>query len=149
MLISVRAFVLIVLANFALCQTAIADTAAEAAAKWGLLGAWMPDCAKPASRKNAELTYVVRQGKLFKDRDYGDGRDSSEVISTTILPDGAIEHVVKYESLGLTRRAVDVKDSEGRKRTLINEDLGSGRYVIKDGRFLSNGAASIWLSHCK
>jgi len=146
---SVRALVLIVLLNFVVCQTAVADMPAEAAAKWGLLGAWMPDCGQPASRNNAQLTYVVREGRLFKDRDYGDGSDSSEVISTRIMPDGAIEHVVKYESLGLTRRAVDVKDGDGRKRTVINEDLGSGRYVIKDGRFVSNGAASIWLSHCK
>jgi hypothetical protein len=92
---------------------------------------------------------VVRQGKLFKDREYGDGRDSSEVISTTIRPDGTIEHIIKNDSIGLTRRAVDVKDSDGRKRTLTNENLDTGQYVIKNGIILSSGTNSIWLSHCK
>jgi hypothetical protein len=54
--ISVRAFVLIILSTLAIPQIAFADPIIEAAASWGLLGSWMPDCAKPASRANAQLT---------------------------------------------------------------------------------------------
>src|SRR5205814_1569657 len=65
MLASARLFVLVLLAVLVTAEASLAQTVAQTATKWGLLGTWRLDCSTPPSRADGELKYVVRSGKLF------------------------------------------------------------------------------------
>src|SRR5262245_1449540 len=70
-----------------------AQTSADAAERWGLLGTWMADCRRSPTLDNTRDTYVVRAGQLFLDRDLGPGyeRDSTAIRLVTLRPEGTIE----------------------------------------------------------
>ena len=79
---SARLFALVFLGILATSETSVAQTVSETASEWGLLGTWRIDCSTPVSRSNGDSRYVVREGKLFLDREFGDAasRDSSLVM---------------------------------------------------------------------
>src|SRR4051812_31256808 len=68
-----------------------AQTMAETAAGWGLLGDWRNDaCSLPLSPQSQSMKFLVKDNRLYLDRDMGAKTDSSEVTSVTIRPDGAL-----------------------------------------------------------
>lgn len=142
----VALFTLGVLATF---DTASAQTIAETASRWGLLGSWKLDCSQPTSRSNGDLRYVVRGGKLYHDRDFGDAKDSSAVMSATRKADGSIEIVVSFASLSQTRQFSFRKGSDGRIRAISNRNVDTNEYSIKDGKFTANGNDAPWQSRCR
>src|SRR5690349_10611879 len=78
---------------------ALAATPAEVARNWGLLGLWRLDCAAKPSRSDPDLKFLVRNGTLYHDRNWGSGHDSSAVTSASITPNGGIDVVVRFQSL--------------------------------------------------
>ena len=92
---------------------------------------------------------MVKGGKLFHDREFGDRRDSNPVTSATIRPDGVLDIVIKYDSLSQTREMLFLKASDGRVRSISNKNLDTGEYTIKDGKFTANGNASPWQTRCR
>ena len=147
MLARLRLPALVVLAILATCQATLAQraqTAAESASQWGLLGTWRLDCNTPASSADSDLSYVVREGQLFHDREFGNARDSSVVNAATILPDGSIELVVTFASLAQTRQFSLTKGGDGRIRALSNRKVDTEEYTVRDGKFTGNGNDSPW-----
>jgi hypothetical protein len=130
-------------------EPCLAETPADAASRWGLLGAWRTDCRAPVTQDGSELTYAVRNGRLFLDRDWGDGEDSNEVASATIDADGSIAVVIVFPSISQTRLNAFIKDGGKRIRSMVSKDVNSGEYSIKDGKFTSNDGASSWLLRCR
>ncbi len=124
------------------------ETAADAAARWGLLGAWKIDCNAPASVTNGELSYVERDGALYHARDFGETKDINRVISAAIRPDGTIDLEVEFPALHQRRAFVFAKDGKGRVRTMSNRDVGTNEYTIIDGKFARNGKDTPWQTHC-
>src|SRR5262249_2985718 len=104
MLAFARLFALALLAILGTSAVSHAQKTAETATRWGLLGNWKLDCSTPTSSGNGRLSYVVRGGKLFHDRDFGDRKDSSPVTLATSRPDGSIEVVINFPSLKQTRQ---------------------------------------------
>src|SRR5258708_12529077 len=53
--------ILAILFSGAVASHALAETAADTAGKWGLIGTWGRDCSVPAAGKNkgAKLSYVI------------------------------------------------------------------------------------------
>jgi hypothetical protein len=144
----IRAATLVFLAVLAMPEASLAQTVADTASKWGLLGTWRLNCGVPASRSDGELKYVVRGGKLYHDREFGDARDSSQVTSATRKPDGSLELVVKFDSLSQTRQFSFMKGSDGRIRAISNRNVDTNEYTIKDGKFTSNGNSPPWQTRC-
>ncbi len=144
-----RVAVLAVLGLGCAAGPCLAETPAEAASRWGLLGAWRTDCRAPVTQDGSELTYAVRNGRLFLDRDWGDGEDSNEVASATIDADGSIAVVIVFPSISQTRLNAFIKDDSKRIRSMVSKDVNSGEYSIKDGKFTSSDGASSWLMRCR
>ena len=125
-----------------------AQTAAEEAARWGLLGAWKIDCAAPTSVENGELSYVVREGALFLDRRLGEAADSNPVLSAQPVRDGAIDLRVEFPSLHQTREFVLAKGSGNRARTISNRNVETNDYSIRHGRIVGSSRPTPWQTRC-
>jgi hypothetical protein len=125
------------------------QTPADAAAAWGLLGTWRLDCSAEASRSDPDLTFLVRGGQLFHDRNWGDGSDSSAVIAASITPDGGFSVTVQFDSLKQTRQWSYIQQSGGRIRAMFNRNVDDDQYSIRDGKFTANGKPSPWQTHCR
>ena len=125
------------LMGIATLASASAETPAQAAARWGLLGTWRLDCTRPASQSNQAFTFVVREGKLFQDRDLGsNGGDSSPMTEGTIQGNGSILLTTVFS--GGTRQAVFIKDASGRRRVMSNRDVDTDEYTIRDGLYAAS-----------
>jgi hypothetical protein len=144
-----RLSALVLLAVLAASGAALAQTTAQTASKWGLLGTWRLDCSKPMGRSNPDLSYVVRGGKLFHDREWGDTRDSSAVVLATSKADGTLEMVVNFTSLSQTRQFSFMKASGNRIRALSNRNVNTNEYSVRDGKFTSNGKPTPWQTRCR
>jgi hypothetical protein len=144
-----RLLALVVLGVLATTEASLAQTNAETASRWGLFGTWRLDCSKPMSRSNPDLTYVVRSGKLVHDREFGDSRDSSPVMSATRKADGSLELLVNFGSLSQTRQFSFIKGSDGRIRAISNKNVDTNEYSIKGGKFTANGNDTPWQTRCR
>jgi hypothetical protein len=147
----IRLLALSILAVLATTEASLAQTVAETASKWGLVGTWRLDCSTPASRSNGDLQYVVRGGKLFHDREFGDARDSNVVVSATRKTNGSLEIAVNFVSFSppQTRQFAFVKGSDGRIRAVSNRNVDTNEYSIKDGKFSANGNDTPWQTRCR
>ena len=115
----------------------------------GLLGAWRVDCTTPSSQSNGQLSYVVRDGALFFDRDFGGPGNSSPIVSAKVTDDGAIDLVIDFASLHQRRHNVLQKSADGaRYRALASFGVDGGDATIKDGKLVSNGQVTQWQSRC-
>ncbi len=122
---------------------AFAQTAGEAAAKWGLLGEWKVDCKSPASQGNQAIEFVVRDGKLLQERSAGSVKDVTTITSAVAKPDGSPETMeVSPSNPPTTRQVVRRKQSDGRFAVWSNRIAGSEQYSIRDGKFTNSGAAA-------
>ena len=150
MLASARFVTLVLIALLvATPNVSFAQSVAETASKWGLIGNWRLDCSQPVSSSNANLQYVVRGGKLFHDREFGDKRDSSAVMSATRKADASLEIVVHFASLSQTRQFSFIKGGDGRIRVTFNKNVDTNEYSIKDGKFTANGNTPPWQTRCR
>lgn len=131
-------------------RPATAQSPAETATGWDLLGTWSSDCSIPPSRLHTWLSYVVRDGKLFYEQNYGDGRSSNEIASARILADGNIEIVMMFTAVSppQTRLNVNTRGENGRFRTIESKDVNTGEYSIRNGLVTHNNQPSKWLSRC-
>src|SRR5436190_3136383 len=68
-----------------------AQTAGDAAAKWGLLGEWKLDCNTPTGPNNIAIEFVIREGKLYQERTAGTTKDATAITSAVIRADGTLE----------------------------------------------------------
>jgi hypothetical protein len=140
------------------------ETAAKTASTWGLLGIWRKDCSKPASESNTEQRYLIKDGKLFEDRELGKSlRDSTPITSATIKPDGSIELVYHPGSTTWQKVLIKGKDTNDRYRVTSNKRLTSNKVAsnldtVIDGKFTNaafsgtvalGGKPTSWITRCR
>ena len=125
-----------------------AESAADAAARWGLIGTWKTDCGAPTSAQNGALSYAERGGRLVHEREFGDRRDANPVLEAHVRRDGAFEVVVSFGRAGQTRRWSMTRGPDGRMRVLRNCNSEGVACSIVDGRFVHNGQPSVWQTKC-
>jgi hypothetical protein len=120
--------------------TALAETAAETARKWGLIGRWSLDCAlAPDHDRGAVLAYeVADDGRLVYRRDFGDSADSADVIAAEISADKLLNLRVFFPKLKQTREYGLRMQPDGSIRAFYNRDQ-KGNYSIRNGLFSANG----------
>jgi hypothetical protein len=123
-----------------LAGTASAETAAETAGKWGLIGRWSLDCGLPADRdRGAVLAYEVgADGRLMYRRDFGDSTDTADVIAAEISADNLLNLRVFFPKLKQTREYGLRMERDGSIRAFYNRDQ-KGNYSIRNGLFSANG----------
>lgn len=143
-----RLSAIVALAVLARPEAALSQTTVQTASKWGLLGTWRLDCSTPMGKTNPNLAYVVRGGKLFHDRDFGDARDSNEIVLATTKTDGTIEIVVNFASMSQTRQFSFTRGGGGRMRAMSNRNVNTNEYSVRDGTFTANGKATPWQTRC-
>ena len=127
-----------------------AQTAGDAAAKWGLLGEWRLDCNTPTGPANLSIGFAIRDGKLFQERTDGAAKDSTAITSAIIRADGTLETTEAAATQPpTTRQIVRRKQGEGRFAVWSNRAAGSEQYSVRDGKLLATGAVAPPLTRCR
>ena len=128
-------------------ETEAQKRTATTAANWGLVAIWRIDCSTPASRNNGSLGYAIRNGVLMHERDFGDARDTQEVLQANPQPNGGLELVVHFPGFQQTRKYVMIKAGP-RIRAVANSLADGTSPTIRDGKFVHNGAETPWQQRC-
>jgi hypothetical protein len=116
-----------------------AETIAETAKQWGLIGPWSLDCSLPPDHaKGTVLIYEANGDRLIHRRDFGDSRDEAEVLSATVSDDGILNLRVYFPSMKQTREYGMMHVDDSSIRAVYNRDE-KNKYSIKDGKFTANG----------
>jgi hypothetical protein len=131
---------LAILFSLTLTLEVSAETVAQTARKWGLIGAWSLDCSLPPDRnKGTVLAYVIASdGRVLHRRNFGESTDESEVVAAEVSRGGMLNLRVFFPSLKQTREYGLVMQSDGTIRAMYNRSQ-KGEYSIRDGKFIANG----------
>ena len=142
--------VLAVVFSLTLTLQAPAETVAATARKWGLIGRWSVDCARPAGRdKSAVLAYeLAASDQVVHRRDFGDTQDENPVVSAEVSGDGVLNLRVFFPKFKQTREYGLVKQSDGTMQTTYNRGPDE-QYSIKDSKFTANGNPTPALHKCR
>ena len=119
---------------------ASAETVAQTAQQWGLIGAWSLDCSlKPARNKGTVLDYQIAGGdRVVYRRNFGDKSDESEVVTAEVSADGMLNLRVFFPSLRQTREYGPMMQPDGTMRAIYNRNQ-KDEYTIRDGKFTADG----------
>ena len=126
-----------------------AESLAATVEQWGLLGSWAVDCAaRPDRDKGALLTYEIRKdGRVMYQRNFGEAKDESEVVSATVNTDGLLNVMVYFPSLQQTREFGLLLLKQGSLRAIYNRSE-RGEYTIRDGKYVATGAPTPSQQRC-
>jgi len=130
----------VMLISLVLVSPTHAETIAETAKQWGLIGWWSLDCSLPPDHANgAVLSYEIAEGdRLIYRREFGDSRDETDVLSATVSGDGILNLRVRFPSVKQTREYGIVHLADGSIRVVYNRN-DRNQYTIRDGKFTANG----------
>ena len=126
-----------------------AESLAATVEQWGLLGSWAVECAgRPDREKGALLTYEIRKdGRVMYQRNFGEAKDESEVVSATVNTDGLLNVMVYFPSLQQTREFGLLLSKQGSLRAIYNRSE-RGEYTIRDGKYVATGAPTPSQQRC-
>jgi hypothetical protein len=132
---------LAILFSLTLTLEVSAETVAQTARRWGLIGSWSLDCSLPADRnKGTVLAYVIASGgRVLHRRNFGDSTDESQVVTAEVSGNGMLNLRVFFPSLRQTREYGLVMQPDGTIRAMYNRNQ-KGEYTIRDGKFTANGS---------
>jgi len=126
-----------------------AETPAETAAAFGLLGTWAVDCRLPPSLANGYLTYAATPGgNIAHDRDFGSQRNVGEVVRASLTA-GGIDLVVFFPVSAQSRQITITKAADGRMRTIADSFINANEYAVRDGVLLATGTQMPWQMRCR
>ena len=129
-------------------QASFAQSAADTAGRWGLIGTWRYNCGTPPDEHDYIQVFVARNGRLYHDRDWGAGTDSSVVPMASIRPNGDLDILIVFTSLGQTRENVFRKVSDGHMVAITSRNVDNDQHTIKDGKVVGSGATVPPLTRC-
>jgi hypothetical protein len=136
--------------SLTLTLDASAETVAQTARQWGLIGPWSLDCSlKPDRNKGTVLAYeIAPDDRVVHRRNFGDTTDESEVITAEVSTDGMLNLRVFFPKLKQTREFGLMMQSDGTMRAMYNRNQ-KDEYTIKDGKFTANGNPTPAQHKCK
>lgn len=130
-----------------------AQTSADAARSWGLLGTWKQDCGAPAGKDNPAYMYRANGPQIVLDRDFGEaGKDSNMVSGVRVGSSNEISYRVAFGTTDppQSREHLFVKSSDGRRfRTISNRNPDNNVYSVRDGKFTDDGQNTPWMVRCQ
>jgi hypothetical protein len=141
---------LAILFSLMLTRGAPAETVAETARKWGLIGPWSIDCSLPPDRnRGMVLAYEIKGGdRVVHRRNFGDTTDENPVLSAEVSDDGMLNLRVFFPRLRQTREYGFIMQPDGTMRTIYNRNQKK-QYTIKDGKFTANGDPTLSQHKCR
>jgi hypothetical protein len=124
-----------------------ADSDAAVAEKFGLLGTWQMDCAKPAGPTNAQYVYTEKNGAVFSQLTMKLPSDGPGTLTNLVArPNGMLESLWTRTATGA---ASTVTLHRVGNRMASWRSVGDGGTVyVKDGLFVRDGKPSAWLTKC-
>jgi len=130
--------------------TASADTPADIAREWGLIGRWAIDCAAPVKRgANNSVAYeITREGQLIYRSDPADRNRAYVVMDVTRGENNMLILHTVFPDFGQTRENGIVLQADGTLRSIYNRD-DAGNYTASDGRFIASGRETSGLHRCE
>jgi hypothetical protein len=149
---SLRWIALLSAASVALPCASFAQTSAQVASSWGLLGTWQVECGGAPSDTNPVYTYGANGAQVVLDRDFGDNRrDSNMVTGVRRTPSGEITYTVIFASTEppQNREHVFLKSQNGRAMRIIsNRNPDTNVYAVRDGKYSDDGQTTVWMNRC-
>ena len=141
---------LAILFSLTLTLNASAETVAQTARRWGLIGPWSLDCSLPPDKnKGTVLAYEIAPGdRVVHRRNFGDTTDESEVVTAEISGDGMLNLRVFFPSLKQTRECGLMMQPDGTMRAMYNRNQ-KHEYSIEDGKFTANGSPTPPQHRCR
>ena len=135
-----RRLALAILFPLTLTRSASAETVAETARAWGLIGAWSLNCSTTPDRgEGAVLAYEIAPGdRVVHRRNFGATTDESEVITAEVSGDGMLNLRVFFPKLKQTREYGFAMQPDGTMRAMYNRNQ-KGEHTIRNGNFTANG----------
>ena len=132
-----------------LAAQASAETIAETASKWGLIGPWSLDCSlSPDRGRGAVLAYeATAGGGVVHRRNFGDKTDENPVITAKVSPNGMLNLRVFFPAGNQTREYGLLLQPDGSMRAIYNRDEKK-QYSIKDGKFTVGGKPTPLMHKC-
>jgi hypothetical protein len=136
--------------SLTLALDASAETVAQTARQWGLIGPWSLDCSLPPDRnKGSVLAYEIAPGdRVVFRRNFGDATDESEVVTAEVSGDGMLNLRVFFPSLKQTRESGLMMQPDGSIRAMYNRNP-KDEYTIRNGKFIASGNPTPALHKCK
>jgi hypothetical protein len=136
--------------SLGLVGNASAETVAQTARNWGLIGSWSRDCSvKPGRDQAAMLAYeITGDGRVVHRRNFGDTTDENEVVAAEVSGDDMLNLRVFFPGFKQTRQYGLMKQPDGGMRTMYNHDQ-KDEYSIRDGLFTANGSPTPALHKCR
>jgi hypothetical protein len=136
--------------SLTLTLDASAETVAQTARQWGLIGPWSLDCSlKPDRNKGTVLAYeIAPDDRVVHRRNFGDTTDESEVITAEVSTDGMLNLRVFFPKLKQTREFGLIMQPDGTMRAMYNRNQ-KDEYSIRDGKFTANGNPTPSQHRCK
>jgi len=130
---------LVMTLSVVIAPRASAESAAEIAKQWGLIGPWSLDCSLPPDHgKGTVLSYEISDDHVVHRRDFGDASDEADVLSLSVSADGMIHLRVYFPSVKQTREYGMIHLPDGTIRAMYNRN-DKNQYSIKDGKFTQTG----------
>ena len=121
-----------------------AETVVQTATRWGIVGIWQKDCHAPVGPDNDRQAFVVREGKLFLERSTGASQDSNPVPAASIDARGELELLVIFAAFKQNRLNVHALAKDGRDRIVLNRNVDTDEYTVRNGILLSTGQPVPW-----
>jgi hypothetical protein len=141
---------LAILLWLALTGAVRAQTPADIAQRWGLIGAWSLDCSLPPDRdRGTLLAYEIgADGRLVHRRNFGDVIDEAEVTDAAVSREGMLSLRVVFPALKQTREVGLRMLADGAIRTIFSRNE-KGEYTIRDGRFSKDNRPTLPQQRCE
>jgi hypothetical protein len=126
-----------------------AETVRETLDQFGFFGRWAMDCAAPASAdNNVRNARISPTGDpIFSESLGGDGEPNTYVILRAKL-NGGDTITLRTKLNGEIEQDLTMRRDGTRLRTMINRDVGSRQYVVRNGVVSSTKRETPWLNHC-
>jgi hypothetical protein len=123
-----------------------ADAIVDIARKGGLIGVWKPDC-DPAAGYWAS-NFVVHDGKLFSETDYGKSKVSDPVLSAHVSDDGLVVLTIRLDDFHETHQMALRKQDTDHYRVIWNKNVDTGKYTVRDGEY-DTGGKTVSFTRCR
>jgi hypothetical protein len=123
-----------------IASQALAESTAETASRWGLIGRWSVDCSlAPDADRGSVLSYeVAGDGRLILRRDFGSTQEQADVNAARMSDGNMLNLRIFFPAAKQTREFGLQMQSDGAIRAIYNRD-SKGKYTIRDGKFVANG----------
>ncbi|MGI8525210.1 MAG: hypothetical protein ACR2K5_03375 [Pseudolabrys sp.] len=128
---------------------ATAETTRQTLESFGFFGTWAVTCERPAAPENVvRVVYVASNGQVEFSETFGENYEPNiyDVLAADIFKRDTL--VLRVDLNGEARQRLTMRRTAGRIRTITNQDVDDGSFVVRNAMIAETGQATPWLSHC-